>query len=226
MAFPIDFWFSIGSLYTYLAVMRLPEVEARTGAALPVAAVQRPHHHDRDGQHPGQEAGEARLFVARRGTASRSLRVSISFAAALPAPEFRPRQPDRDRGRRRGLVPGLRARRLSALVPRSRGSGKRAQQRRLSARDRTGCAPGARACRIRRRPPRRTRPPPPKRAASAFSACRHSSAAARSSGATTGWTMPSVGTKSGIEPERNCTATARDVLEKFGARAPQIGGAS
>ncbi len=33
MAFPIDFWFSIGSLYTYLAVMRLPEVEARTGAA-------------------------------------------------------------------------------------------------------------------------------------------------------------------------------------------------
>jgi 2-hydroxychromene-2-carboxylate isomerase len=33
MAVPIDFWFSIGSLYTYLAVMRLPEVEARTGAA-------------------------------------------------------------------------------------------------------------------------------------------------------------------------------------------------
>ena len=27
----IDFWFSIGSLYTYLAVMRLAEVEARTG---------------------------------------------------------------------------------------------------------------------------------------------------------------------------------------------------
>ena len=45
-------------------------------------------------------------------------------------------------------------------------------------------------------------------------------------GATTGWTMPSVGTKSGIEPERNCTVTARDVLEKFGAGAPQIGGAS
>jgi 2-hydroxychromene-2-carboxylate isomerase len=33
MAAPIDFWFSIGSLYTYLAVMRLPAVEARTGAA-------------------------------------------------------------------------------------------------------------------------------------------------------------------------------------------------
>ena len=31
-ASPIDFWFSIGSLYTYLAVMRLAEVEARTGA--------------------------------------------------------------------------------------------------------------------------------------------------------------------------------------------------
>ena len=27
----IDFWFSIGSLYTYLAVMRLPEVEAQSG---------------------------------------------------------------------------------------------------------------------------------------------------------------------------------------------------
>jgi 2-hydroxychromene-2-carboxylate isomerase len=30
---PIDFWFSIGSLYTYLAVMRLPNVEARSGVA-------------------------------------------------------------------------------------------------------------------------------------------------------------------------------------------------
>jgi 2-hydroxychromene-2-carboxylate isomerase len=29
----IDLWFSIGSLYTYLTVMRLPEVAARTGAA-------------------------------------------------------------------------------------------------------------------------------------------------------------------------------------------------
>jgi len=29
---PIDFWFSIGSMYTYLAVMRLPEVAARSGA--------------------------------------------------------------------------------------------------------------------------------------------------------------------------------------------------
>ena len=27
----IDFWFSVGSTYTYLAVMRLPEVEKRTG---------------------------------------------------------------------------------------------------------------------------------------------------------------------------------------------------
>jgi 2-hydroxychromene-2-carboxylate isomerase len=29
---PIDLWFSIGSLYTYLTVMRLPAVAARTGA--------------------------------------------------------------------------------------------------------------------------------------------------------------------------------------------------
>jgi 2-hydroxychromene-2-carboxylate isomerase len=28
---PIDFWFSIGSTYTYLSVMRLPEVERREG---------------------------------------------------------------------------------------------------------------------------------------------------------------------------------------------------
>ncbi|HEX2336337.1 MAG TPA: 2-hydroxychromene-2-carboxylate isomerase [Hyphomicrobiaceae bacterium] len=28
---PIDFWFSIGSMYTYLAVMRLPEVAAKSG---------------------------------------------------------------------------------------------------------------------------------------------------------------------------------------------------
>jgi 2-hydroxychromene-2-carboxylate isomerase len=34
-ATPIDFWFSIGSLYTYLTVMRLAEVEARTGALFP-----------------------------------------------------------------------------------------------------------------------------------------------------------------------------------------------
>jgi len=34
MATPIDFWFSIGSLYTYLTVMRLPEVEARTGVSV------------------------------------------------------------------------------------------------------------------------------------------------------------------------------------------------
>ena len=29
---PIDFWFSIGSMYTYLSVMRLAEIEAKTGA--------------------------------------------------------------------------------------------------------------------------------------------------------------------------------------------------
>ena len=29
---PIDFWFSIGSMYTYLSVMRLPDVAARSGA--------------------------------------------------------------------------------------------------------------------------------------------------------------------------------------------------
>ncbi|HKU93997.1 MAG TPA: DsbA family protein, partial [Vineibacter sp.] len=27
----IDFWFSVGSTYTYLSVMRLPDVEKRTG---------------------------------------------------------------------------------------------------------------------------------------------------------------------------------------------------
>src|SRR6478735_7298345 len=31
---PIDFWFFIGSLYTYLAVMRLPELAAKNGVAL------------------------------------------------------------------------------------------------------------------------------------------------------------------------------------------------
>ena len=30
---PIDFWFSIGSIYTYLAVMRLPEVEKQAGVS-------------------------------------------------------------------------------------------------------------------------------------------------------------------------------------------------
>jgi 2-hydroxychromene-2-carboxylate isomerase len=30
---PIDFWFSIGSMYTYLSVMRLPDVAARSGVA-------------------------------------------------------------------------------------------------------------------------------------------------------------------------------------------------
>ena len=28
---PIDFWFSVGSMYTYLSVMRLPELAARSG---------------------------------------------------------------------------------------------------------------------------------------------------------------------------------------------------
>ena len=30
---PIDFWFSIGSMYAYLSVMRLPELAKRTGTA-------------------------------------------------------------------------------------------------------------------------------------------------------------------------------------------------
>ena len=29
---PVDFWFFIGSMYTYLSVMRLTEIEAKTGA--------------------------------------------------------------------------------------------------------------------------------------------------------------------------------------------------
>ena len=31
MAGPVDFWFTMGSTYTYLAVMRLPAVEKASG---------------------------------------------------------------------------------------------------------------------------------------------------------------------------------------------------
>ena len=111
-AAPIDFWFSIGSLYTYLSVMRIDRFEESARRDVPLAAVQRALDHDRDGQHPGPQAPKARLHVARHRAARRGRAVRLSETPALPAEELRPRQPDR-RGRRgRRLVRRLRARDL------------------------------------------------------------------------------------------------------------------
>ena len=202
MAFPIDFWFSIGSLYTYSRGDAAPRGRGPNRRGLPVAAVQRPHHHDRDGQHPGQEAGEARLFVARRGTAGRGIRVSISFASALPAQNSDLANRIATVGAAEGWCPDyVRAAYRRWFLDHEQAGSERSNADCLHAIGQNARRVLERAA--ARRPPRRTRPPPPKRAASAFSACRHSSAAARSSGATTGWTMRSVGTKSGIEPRNN-----------------------
>jgi 2-hydroxychromene-2-carboxylate isomerase len=39
MTAPIDFWFTMGSTYTYLSVMRLNELERSSGHPFPMAAV-------------------------------------------------------------------------------------------------------------------------------------------------------------------------------------------
>ena len=52
---PIDFWFSIGSMFTFLTVMRIDRVEDMTD----IRFVWRPfsvRHHDRDGQPTDVEA--------------------------------------------------------------------------------------------------------------------------------------------------------------------------
>jgi 2-hydroxychromene-2-carboxylate isomerase len=51
----IDFWFSIGSTYTYLTVMRLPEVERASG----VRFRWRPFS-GKGYEHPGLLGGSAR----------------------------------------------------------------------------------------------------------------------------------------------------------------------
>jgi 2-hydroxychromene-2-carboxylate isomerase len=38
----IDFWFTVGSTYTYLTASRLHEVEASSGIRFPMASLQRP----------------------------------------------------------------------------------------------------------------------------------------------------------------------------------------
>ena len=107
-ATPIDFWFSIGSLYTYLSVMRLDRVEELSDVAFrwrpfSVRAIMI----EMDNR-PMSQADEARLHVARPGAARGHEPLRLPQAAALPAEEFRPRQPHRGGRRRRRLVSGIR----------------------------------------------------------------------------------------------------------------------
>ena len=105
-AAPIDFWFSIGSTYTYLLGDAARSLRGFVRHHLPLAAVQRESHHDRDGQQADVEAAQARIHVAgpqapRRHGARRLSRQ----AAALSVDKFRSRQSHRRGRRRRGLAP-------------------------------------------------------------------------------------------------------------------------
>ena len=174
--------------------MRIDRFEELHGVDVPLAAVQRALDHDRDGQHPGAQAREARLHVARHRTARRGRAVRLSETPALPAEELRPRQPH-CRGRRgRRLVPRLRARDLQPLVRARRGSRQRAQRLGEPEGDRPGPRTRAGARGVRRSRPRLRRRRPPRRKRSASSARRPSSPAAKSSGATTASKTPCAGT--------------------------------
>ena len=116
---PIDFWFFIGSMYTYLSVMRLPELAARTGATFrwrPFSVRDIMIEMDnRPLSKPLKLAYMWRDLERRAGTHG----LPYPGAAALSAEEFRHRQPHR-RARRRGrLVRRLYARGLYALVRRA-----------------------------------------------------------------------------------------------------------
>ena len=84
---PIDFWFSIGSMYTFLTVMRIDRMEDTTD----VRFVWRPFSVrtimvEMDNR-PISKPEEARLHVARPAPARRNVRLRFRRRGALPAEE-------------------------------------------------------------------------------------------------------------------------------------------
>ena len=149
MAFPIDFWFSIGSLYTYLAVMRLPEVEARTGAAFrwrPFSV--RTIMIEMDNI-PAKKP--AKLAYSWRDVERRAEAYGYPFPSRPPYPLQNSDLANRIAtvGAAEGWCPDyVRAAYRRWFLDHEEAGSERSNVG-LSARDRTGCAPGARACRIR-----------------------------------------------------------------------------
>ena len=146
---PIDFWFSIGSMFTFLTVMRIDRVEDMTD----IRFVWRPFSVraimiEMDNR-PGAKPKKLAYAVARPAPARRDVRLRVRGRSALPAEELRSRQPRRDRRRARRLVRGLCARDLPALVRRASGMRLRAEPVRQPARDRRGPAPRDRAGAVR-----------------------------------------------------------------------------
>ena len=165
---PIDFCFSIGSLFTFLTVMRIDRVEDMTD----IRFVWRPFRVrsimiEMDNRRPPSRRSSptcgATCTAAPRCTASRSR------ARRPTRSRIRSCQPRRGGRRAGGLVRRLCARDLPALVHRETGMRGRAEPLRQPARDRRGPAPRSGA-RRGQRPRAPTRPRPTRRGGLAFSA--------------------------------------------------------
>ena len=198
-ATPIDFWFSIGSLYTYLSRDADRPHRGNVRRHVPLAAVLGARHHDRDGQPSGVEARRSSPTCgATWSGAPHDYLCDFPHAAALPAQEVRSRQPDRA-GRRRpragapdyaratyarwfGLGEEAGSEPNVSQEPASEIGQDPARVLALAQSDETGRAYDAATAEAR---------------ASAFSARRPSSPAARFSGATTGLRTRCAGTEHG-----------------------------
>jgi len=181
---PIDFWFSIGSLYTFLTVMRMDRVEDTTD----VRFVWRPFRirtiMEEMNNLPGTQP--RKLAYAFRDVHRRAALYGFAFEGQPPYPLA-----NSDLANRVAVVGA----RIMSVRPTGAGSS-RARRQAPNRICRTRCARSAKthaAC-SRSRPP--TRPPAPwmsrptKRVGSEFSAPRHSLRAENCSGATTGWMTP------------------------------------
>ena len=140
----IEFWFSIGSTYTYLTAMRLEEVAKSSG----VEVLWRPFSvravmiEQKNIPFMGKPVKMAYMWrdIERRAEA---YGFPARVPAALPARRIRPGEQGRHRCERGGMGAALCARILSPLVPGGRGAGPRAEPQKRSCRDQA--EPGPRA---------------------------------------------------------------------------------
>ena len=137
----IDFWFSTGSTYTYLAVSRLDKVAAAEGVRFnwrpfSVRAIMREQN---NAPFVGKPVKTAYMWrdIERRAA---MYGLAAKAAGALSAEGVRPRQPSGGAGPRRRLGQGLHQGELSPLVRRRPGAGDGAQPVGQSRRGRPGDA--------------------------------------------------------------------------------------
>ena len=114
---PIDFWFTMGSTYSYLSVMRLADVERSTG----VSFRWRPFHlllilQEMKHVPFADKPAKCALYVARHRTARGDVRPCRQVSGALSGQTIGDGQSCRHRRHARRMGRRLRARRLSALV--------------------------------------------------------------------------------------------------------------